>query len=121
MNGMKIIPTRIHGVIDYLMGLLLIVLPRIRTYDGNLTMWLTILGVGMIVISLITDYELSIAKLIPMPVHLGIDVLMGLALIVLPFLLGVGTSAPLIVLGLGEIVIAALTQTHSSMSGRVTV
>ena len=31
------------------------------------------LGAGILLMSLITDYEFSLAKLVPMPVHLGVD------------------------------------------------
>jgi len=84
------IPTRIHGMLDYLMGILLIVSPWLFGFsDSNTATW-TAVVVGVLIIgtSLITDYELSVANIVPMRAHLGLDVLLGAFLVVSPWLLG---------------------------------
>jgi len=84
------IPTRIHGMLDYLMGILLIVSPWLFGFsDSNTATW-TAVVVGVLIIgtSLITDYELSVANIVPMRAHLGLDVLLGAFLAVSPWLLG---------------------------------
>lgn len=55
-----------------------------------------LLGISIIVYSLLTRYELSVAKLIPMPVHLGIDAPGGILLIASPWLFGfrIGPHGP---------------------------
>jgi hypothetical protein len=47
-----------------------------------------ILGMGVIAYSLVTDYELGIARLIPMSVQLGLDLLSGILLAMSPWLSG---------------------------------
>lgn len=111
---MKIIPTKVHGVIDYLMVILLLALPRLLGWNGTVTLILTILAIGILVYSLITRYELSLFKLIPMPVHLILDGLGGLVLLGTALLvpnLVTSEIIVLIILAAGELVVTFLTQT----------
>src|SRR5688500_15596375 len=70
-----LIPTKIHGVIDYLTGVTLLAAPYLFGFaDGTAAQWVpTIIGLMIIGQSLITRYELSMAKIIPMPTHLMLD------------------------------------------------
>jgi hypothetical protein len=94
------------------MGALLIVLPPIL-FGGLTTAALVPMAIGLAVIvySLMTAYELSIAKLIPMQTHLVLDILGGLLLAVSPWLFGFADVAwaPHVVLGVLELGAAALT------------
>lgn len=47
-----------------------------------------LIGVGIILLELITDFELSLLKLVPMPVHIIIDIMAGILLAVSPFIFG---------------------------------
>jgi hypothetical protein len=71
-----------------------------------------LLGIALIVYSLVTDYELSIVALLPVPVHLMLDVLGGVLLAVSPFVFGFSREiwAPYVVVGLVEILTAAMTE-----------
>lgn len=114
----KPISTMAHGVVDYVAALTLIVLPRLLNWSGPITTVLTIMGATTLVYSLITRYELSVAKLLPMVGHLGLDGLSGLALLVLPFILprnGNGELVGLIALGLFELGATLLTKTRSPL------
>jgi hypothetical protein len=70
------IPTHVHGTIDYIVGTLLILAPFILGFaDGTAAQWVPIiLGASALFYSLVTDYELGVARVIPMPVHLGLDI-----------------------------------------------
>ncbi|HEY0031878.1 MAG TPA: SPW repeat protein [Devosia sp.] len=117
------IPTRVHGIIDYIVGVLLILVPFILGFaDGTAAQWVPIiLGLGALVYSLLTRYELGVAKVIPMPVHLGLDIASGLLLAASPWLFGFADRVwlPHLVVGIAEIVIAALTQRHPRTVSRV--
>jgi hypothetical protein len=108
------IPTRVHGIIDYLTGVVLLAAPFIFGFaDGTAAQWLPmLLGAMTIVMSLLTRYELSIAKLIPLPVHLGVDIASGLLLAVSPWLFGFADRIwwPHLLVGLMEIVVPLLTR-----------
>ena len=55
---LRFIPTRMHGVIDYLMGALLIVAPYLLGFaDGTAAQWIPqIVGAALIGAALLTDY-----------------------------------------------------------------
>ena len=112
---MRIIPTRIHGMLDYGSGLLLLLAPYIFDFaDGTAAQYIPqALGAGILLMSLITDYELSLAKLIPMPVHLGVDAAGGLLLAASPWLFGFADRVywPHLILGLAEIGAGLMTRT----------
>jgi hypothetical protein len=82
----KLIPTRIHGVLDYLTGLALIAIPLLFNWPQPEALIFMVLGGGALVYSLLTRYELGVFKLLPMPVHLVLDLLSGLFLVAAPFL-----------------------------------
>ena len=115
---MRFIPTSVHGVIDLLMAIVLIVSPWLFGFDNvESAKWVPIvLGIGLIVYSLLTNYELGMARLIPMPIHLGLDILSGIVLAVSPWLFGFADDIwwPHVVFGLIEIGAGLLTRTHPS-------
>lgn len=110
---MQVIPTRIHGVIDYLTAVLLIVAPWLFGFaDGGAAQWVPVLlGVGIIAYSLLTDYELGMARAISMPVHLVLDFGGGVLLAASPWLFGFADLIvwPHVAVGLMEILVAAFT------------
>ncbi len=114
---MRFIPTTIHGLMDYSMGLLLIAAPWLFGFaDGGAETWVpVILGAGAIVYSLLTDYELGAVRMIRMPVHLGLDAASGALLAASPWLFGFDDRVwvPHLALGLVEIG-AALTHPRNA-------
>lgn len=111
---MRFIPTRIHGMLDYGMGLVLIAAPWIFGFaTGGAETWVpVILGAGVIGYSLFTDYELGAIRTISMQTHLWLDGLGGLVLAASPWIFGFSEEvwAPHLVLGLAEIGAAVFTQ-----------
>src|SRR5690606_23868481 len=85
---MQFIPTRVHAMADYAIGLLLIAAPWLLGFaNGGAAMWVPIiLGCGVILYSLMTAYELGAVPLISMPAHLGLDVAGGLLLAASPWI-----------------------------------
>ncbi|WP_262267871.1 SPW repeat domain-containing protein [Microvirga yunnanensis] len=87
---MRFLPTRVHGIIDYLWGLALLSTPWLFGFaDVAAAKWTAVaFGLGAILYSAVTAYELGLLKLLPMPLHLILDGLAGLALAASPFLFG---------------------------------
>lgn len=112
---MRFISTRTHGVIDYLMGALLIVAPYILGFaDGTAAQWIPqIIGVALIGAALLTDYEYGVMRMIPMPVHLFLDVAAGALLAISPWLFGFADRIfwPHLILGLLEVGAGLMTRT----------
>ncbi len=118
---MRVIPTRIHGYLDYGMGLLLIVAPWLLGFaDGGAETWIpVILGIGVIGYSLLTDYELGVARTIPMATHLMLDIAGGIVLAASPWIFGFADEvwAPHLILGLLEIGAGLMTRTTPDRFG----
>ncbi|WP_375262297.1 hypothetical protein [Palleronia sp.] len=117
------IDTKTHGIIDYLTGALLIIAPYLFGFaTGGIEQWLPqILGAMTIVMSLLTNYELSVAKVIPLKVHLGVDIASGALLAVSPWLFGFADLIwwPHLFVGLMEIVVPLFTKRdHDHMASR---
>ena len=120
---MRFIPTKVHGVLDYLTGALLIAAPYLLGFaDGTAAQWVPmILGAGAILYSLFTNYETGLIKLLPMPVHLMLDLGSGILLAASPWLFGFADRVywPHLIVGLFEIVAAVTTRTRPHTSGEV--
>ena len=87
----KFIPTKVHGVLDYVVAAVLLATPYVFGFagmGGPAVVIPMILGVGLILYSLFTRYEWGLIKVIGMPVHLIFDVLASLFLLASPFLFG---------------------------------
>lgn len=110
---MKIIDTQTHGYMDYIMGIFLLVSPYLFSLNPNAieSTIFYIMGATAIIYSLFTNYELGLLKLIPMKAHLVLDILSGILLAALPWLLGFADIVykPHLVLGIIEIGAALLT------------
>lgn len=108
----KPINTKLHGILDYTFGFILL-LPWIVSYNeqSNDTIIIAFLGALTILLSLMTNYELSAMKVIPMKVHLFIDVIVGLFLLCLPFIFPLYNYYLYwpVILGCGELLIVILS------------
>jgi hypothetical protein len=122
---MRFIPTRVHGMLDYAMGTLLIVAPWLLGFPawGAQTWVPNILGVGAIGYSLFTAYELGLVRTIPMRTHLALDAGSGVFLAASPWLFGFASLVylPHLILGLVEIGAALTTQTTADVGRAVEV
>lgn len=113
---MRFINTLTHGALDYGSALVLIILPFILGIGGTAAGW-TLLIAGLLVLgaSALTRYELGLVRVLPMPVHLAGDALVGVFLIASPWLFGFADEIvwPHLVFGIAEIGAALTTRTHS--------
>lgn len=108
------LPTRMHGVLDYTVGALLIALPWLMGFGGTVAGWVLVaVGATTIVYSAFTDYEPGVVKRLQMPLHLWLDGLAGVLLAVSPWLFGFDTEVwiPHVAVGLFEIAAAVVTDT----------
>lgn len=111
---MRVIGTKTHGILDYIVGILLILAPWILGFAaGGAETWVpVILGAGAILYSLLTDYELGVWHMISMRTHLALDMISGLLLLVSPWLFGFADYiwAPHVIVGLIEMGAAMMTE-----------
>jgi hypothetical protein len=122
-NVMRFISTKAHGVLDYLMGIILIASPWIFNFArGGAETWVPIvLGASVIIYSLFTDYELSISRALSMRTHLTLDLLSGIFLAASPWIFGFSEFVylPHLIFGILEIG-ASLATERTPSSGNVT-
>lgn len=71
IKKMKIIDTKTHGYMDYIMGIFLLASPSLFSLNLSAVESLVfyIAGVAAFIYSLLTNYELGLVKIIPMKVH----------------------------------------------------
>jgi hypothetical protein len=90
------IPQDIHSMMDYVDGLTVAsgyFFPERRRDEA--ASWASLaLGASVIGVSLITDYRLSLAKIVPIRAHETADYLWGASAVALPFVLGYWKSSP---------------------------
>lgn len=117
-NKTRPITSRVHGMLDYPGGIALIAAPWIFGFSdvgGAAVTVPIVLGALILLQSLITDYELGLAHIIPLRAHLLVDVLGGALLALTPLIFnttgqGVGAWLPHVVVGLGLIAAGLLTE-----------
>lgn len=124
MQQLRFLPTKVHGALDYLVGLALILAPNIFQFSsmgGPAVIVPRILGVVLIVYSVFTRYEWGVFKIIAMPYHLMVDLLASLFLAASPFIFGFVSSKPNawlphVVVGIVVVLVVLVTQTQPGES-----
>lgn len=115
---MHILSRRTHGILDYIVGILLIFAPNIFGFanGGAEQRVAVILGIAILIYSLLTNYEVGLFKLISFRAHLTLDVIGGLILAVSPWIFQFSERvwAPHLVVGLLEVGAVLMTRTAAS-------
>lgn len=117
---MKFITTYVHGYLDYIVGIALILAPWIFAFSavGGAAVTLPIvLGIALIVYSFFTNYELGLVKVLPMTAHLVIDFIAAAFLALSPWIFGFSAGpanswVPHLVVGIVVILVVLTTQTR---------
>lgn len=113
---MRVIPTRTHGILDFVVPAGLMLAPKLLGFEGNKRAAALFRGtaLGHLAYSLFTDYEKGLVRKLPMKGHLALDAGSAVFLAASPWLLGFSGSvaAPHVVAGLSELGIALTTETE---------
>ena len=122
---MRFIPTRFHAPLDYTVGAVLIAAPWIFQFSEHraASAVAIVLGIGLIVYSLFTNYELGVWKVAPMAVHNLIDVVAGALLAASPWIFGFADESanvwlPHVVIGLAAVFLGLTTKQAGGYSYR---
>ena len=84
---MKIIAPRLHGIIDYVLVLFLLLSPTLFNMDNLLASFTYSLGIVHLLITICTSFSMGFFKLIPFPAHGLIELVVGVALIIVAYTL----------------------------------
>ncbi len=108
-----LIPSRVHGVLDYAVGLPLLALPFILGFGGNnAPTWVMVAcGGAALIYSPLTNYELGIFPAFSMRQHLILDALSGAILASSPWMFDFAEQVwlPHLLAGLTELAAVALS------------
>ena len=111
---MRFIPTRFHGILDYIVGIFMIIAPWVLDFSDNdaATWTLVIAGVLVLLQTVMTDFEVGLIRKIPMSTHLMTDLGLGVLLAISPWLFGFADRVYMPHLIIGVFSILASLTTH---------
>ena len=112
------VPLFLHGVIEYLAAVLLIVAPFLFNFHAGAAKAVSIVaGVVLIVVAASTAGRTSLVDSLPLPVHILLDYALAVALIASPFLFGFShegaPTAFFIILGVVHLLVTIGTRFRS--------
>lgn len=103
---MKFIPEKIHGIIDYFVVLFLIAAPVFFGFDSFTAIFTYALAIVHLILTLLTDFDSGVFKVVSFPLHGIIELIVGIALIILAFTLFGGSSVgKLFYIGVGAAIL----------------
>ena len=121
---MRVIPTKVHGALDYVTAPALVAAPELLRLDGakGSTVPPRASGAAAAVYSALTDYELGVKRAIPMRVHVLLDAVGGTVVALTPWLSGSARRGarhwlPHALVGLTEVGLALTTKTDAPPKG----
>jgi hypothetical protein len=114
------VPPLIHGILDYPLAAVLIVLPLVLGFDDAAATWIAFaFGIGAAVLAVGTAWSTGIVRVIPPLLHGYADVAVTVALIVLPFVVGFADDTAALVfyliVGAGGLVATLATRFEPQM------
>ena len=87
----RFVTRRMHAWLDYPVASSLIALPLLLGLGAShpLALWLAVAtGVAAFVLTLLTDHELGVVRVLPYPFHLAVDLAVGIVFLAAPVLFG---------------------------------
>ncbi|MBF9255357.1 SPW repeat protein [Pontibacter sp. 172403-2] len=119
---MRFIPTRFHGILDYIVGIIFVIAPWVFDFaDSSAATWtMVIAGIIVLVQAVCTNYEPGIIKKIPMTSHLMMDFGLGVILALTPWMFNFADEVyvPHVVGGIFSILASLTTHRVPSTSYR---
>jgi hypothetical protein len=114
MSLVRFLRAWFHGIADYAVGALLIIVAIAVGGDGAAVATGVVVGAVVLVVSMLTRYPLGVAKVLPFTLHSAGDYLAAALLLVAPFALGFsdsdgGLTAFYIVAGLAVLAVSLIT------------
>ena len=115
----KFIPTYSHAVIDYILVIVLLIGPFISEFDfSGMAATICFISSGIVaLLSILTASEGGLIRIIPMKIHLAIDILLGIFLIASPFILRFSSQTYFFHIFIGIIILGSAIYTRPTVIG----
>ncbi|MDB5088652.1 MAG: hypothetical protein JWR09_2646 [Mucilaginibacter sp.] len=84
---MKFMSPKVHGIIDILVVVFLLASPLIFGFTGTLAVFTYALGTAHLALTVLTDFNMGLVKIIPVSIHELVEFIVAMALIVLAYTL----------------------------------
>lgn len=115
---MKVLSPTAHGVLDYATVALFALAPLLFGFEGPYATVCYVLAAGYLVITLLTAFPLGALKVIPFPVHGGLELVSGPVFLASPYLFGFADANPVarnffMVVGVVFLIVWVLTDWHA--------
>jgi hypothetical protein len=110
------IPLNLHAALEPLMAVVIIAAPWIFGFSetDSATVICVIVGIAMLLVGSMTDWRLSLARVIPLRMHLTGDLLLGAVLLLSPLVFGFadegGPTRFMVIAGALELMTALMTR-----------
>jgi hypothetical protein len=89
--NIRFVTQKIHALIDYPVAITLIAMPFILGLGSSnpLALWLSVgTGVAALILTLLTDHETGVVRVLPYSLHLAVDFMVGVTFAIAPSVLG---------------------------------
>lgn len=122
MKGIRFIKAPLHGILDYLVDITLILGPFLLEFPDRPSAIIFVpvgIGTANLIYSLLTGYSRGLVALIPFRIHLALDFIVGLVLIAIPIVYSVEGIPALFhfLMGGGIVAAVAVTDPDSATTG----
>lgn len=104
-KSMNILSPKLHAYIDYATVVIFLVAPPLLGMSGMAATIAYLLAGVHLIMSLVTDFELGAADLVPFNVHGWVERLVGPALIVLPYVMSFDATSRNFYLAMGVVIV----------------
>ncbi len=83
---MKILTPRMHGYLDFVVVIAFALAPTLLGFSSTPTTIAYVLSAVHLLLTLTTKFPMGIVKLVPFTIHGGIEFIVSIALVAIPFL-----------------------------------
>lgn len=91
MNGLHFLSSRAHGILDYVVGVLLMIVPDLLGFQdigGAAVAVPRVMGGLILIQAILTRYDMGLVQILPFSFHVSMDYLVGIFLVASPILFG---------------------------------
>jgi hypothetical protein len=87
MANMNIINSKVHGILDYAVVIGFAFAPILLGFSGLPATISYVLAAVHLLLTLVTAFPLGVIKIVPLPLHGAIELVVSIALVALPWIL----------------------------------
>ena len=110
---MRLIGPFVHGILDYLTVIIFAIAPSVAGFSGRQATICYLLAVVHLALTMITKFPLGLVKVVGLHLHGAIELIVGILLILLPWLAGfsAGVNSRNFFVAIGVLILVIWTMT----------